>query len=300
MKSNPPLYLQILKYLIAVIAVINLVVLFLFPSGLPFLINMDDFDAFGSVAAEGSSSPDAEMPQYTIALESDTITYDGSGELDLLDGVSLIGPDGKAINQTIFVHIKTGDTISQKIIEYTADTEDGQVSTTRGLELSDYSGPSLQLPEELPTIEDNELDSILDTLLADDDFYADDGYGNDITQSVAASYTRDEDDPYLAHYVFTVENSFNDSTAASADISITPRPIITLTDSVITVPLNASFSELSYVASAVDTDGSSLMRNIIIDGDVDTSVPGEYTLTYILHSPSGVFSNPAELKVIVE
>lgn len=303
MKSKTPLFLQILKYLIAALAALNLVVLLLLPSSFSFSIkpiNIKDFIPFGNRAANSGSSSDAEISQYAIELESDTITYDGTGELNLLDGVSLTGPDGALSNQNIFVHIKTGDSISQKIIEYTAKVEGEQVSANRTLVLEHYSGPSLHLPDSFPTIEDSELDSILDTLLEDDDFYADDGYGNDITQSVVASYTQEEESPYIAHYVFKVSNSYNDSTAASADISITPRPIITLTDHEITVPLHASFSALSYVSTAVDTDGSSLTRSIIIDGNVDTSVAGEYTLTYTVYSPSGMRSNPAELIVTVE
>ena len=304
MNDKVPFALRAAKYLIAGLAIVNLAALLFFPSLFPQASQGGHTNASAEAGTAGetsaaSSAPDAETDEYVIELESDTLVYDGSGTLDLLEGVSLVGPDGQVSNQDVFAYIRAGDTLSQKIVEYTAETPAGQVSATRTLELANYSGPSLELPESIPAIADNELDGLLDQLLAGGEIHADDGYGNDISQSVTASYTREEENPYLARYVFTVSNSFNDSVSVSVDVDITPLPIITLTADEVTVPLNSSFSVLSYVADAVDTDGSSLMRNIIVDGEVDTSVAGEYILTYQAHSPSGAYSNPVELRVIV-
>ena len=217
--------------------------------------------------------------------------------LDLLSGVTLVSSDGQTSDAEIYAQIMSGDSLSRKTIEYSADTENGQVTASRGLELSAYAGPSISLPEELPDLEESQIDSVLSLLSG---LYADDGYGNDITDSVTASYTMGDDGMTL-HYTFSVTNLFNDTATAAADLSLTAtKPVITLTDTAVTIPAGSSFEPLAYVDSAVDVDGSSLSHRIYIRGSVDTETPGIYTLTYTATSEDGVASDPRELTVTVQ
>ncbi len=295
MNRTLPLTLQLVTLTVAVLAIANLVFLFLLPSS-----------PAGRASAAPAAAQDAAAPSeetapgdYTLSFDSDPLVYDGTGTLDLLDGVSLTGPEGALSTQSIFVQITAGETLAQKWVEYSAGTDGGQVTAVRGLELTGYAGPTLAVPEDLSELEDSELDGLLESLIEAGELSADDGFGNDITPAVTASYTRAEEDPYTARFVFTVTNQFGDTATAALDVSVTPRPILTLTVSEVTVERGASFNPLSYVAEAVDTDGSSLMRYIIIEGEVDTGAAGEYVLTYQARSPGGLSSNPVELRVTV-
>lgn len=284
------------KLLIVILAVGNLAALFLFDYKIPDFLKSPE----AATSEEDSSQQEDTAPVYSIQMDSDTLTYDGNARLDLLSGVTLTGPDGAVSDGEIFAHIKTGDTVSQKIIEYTADTDDGRVTASRTLMLQNYNGPSIHLPETLPQISDEQLDSVLTLMPSDGSFHADDGYGNDITSAVTASYTMDDSNSGVIHYVFSVTNSYNDTVSVPADLSITrTKPIITLKESAVTVPLNSGFDALSYVASAEDVDGSSLFTRIQIQGSVNTGTAGEYVLTYMVTSPSGAVSDAKELKVTV-
>lgn len=297
MKRAKRIIFGIFKLLVVVLAVGNLAALFLFDYKIP-----DFLKSLEKEAAEESEVSEQEEagPGYSIQMDSDTLTYNGTGTLDLLKGVSLVASDGTVSDADIFAHIKTGDSVSQKIINYTADTDQGQVTASRTLKLQNYNGPSIQLPDTLPQVEDEQLDSIMTIMPSDGSFRADDGYGNDITGAVTASYTIDENDSSVVHYVFTVTNSYNDTVSAAADLSLTrTKPVITLKEYAVTIPLNSSFSALSYVATAEDVDGSSLFTRIQIQGTVNTAQAGDYILTYFVTSPSGVTSATKELKVTV-
>lgn len=300
---------NIIRILVIVLAIGNLAALFVFHYELPDFItdltNKRSASASQDSPSDKKASNDADAKEkitYSFKFDTDTISYDGTSKLDLLSGVSIVSSkDEKADNSEIFAHIKTGDSVSQKIIEYTADTEEGQISGTRALELTGYNGPSIKLPDVFPQLEDSQLDSVLTVMPSDGSFHADDGYGGDITKAVKASYKRDENDNNLVHFTFTVTNSFNDTVSAEKDVNlIRTKPVIALKESAVTVALHSQFNALEYVSVAEDVDGSSLFRSIIIDGSANTEAAGEYILTYKVSSPSGAVSDPKELKVTVQ
>ncbi|MGN0299326.1 MAG: immunoglobulin-like domain-containing protein [Lachnospiraceae bacterium] len=316
-----------LKVVIALAAVLNLLALFLFPDILSERISAfslsspsetssteetseSTISSDESTASEKSSVADSEdistedmttqVSQYSIVIEKQALTYDGVGELNLLDGVYLSSSDGTIPNSTIFASIRTGDTLSKKIVDYSADTDQGQIHASCDLLLENYNGPSLQLPETFPTLDASQLDTLLASITASGSLRADDGYGNDITHAVTAAYNIDESNPAVAHYIFTVVNQFNDSFSATADVDLIQRPILTLTTDHAVVAQHSNFRPFSYIANAVDVDGTSLMEHVAIQGSVDTSVPGEYILTYTIYAPSGNLSAPKTLTVTVQ
>lgn len=295
MNAKTPIVLRILKCGIAAIAVLNLVALFLFQYTLPDFSLPTIPDPF---LLSGDASSGETDSQYFFEFEDDTLTYDGSGTLDLLEGVTLMSPDGALPPDTIYARIRTESASSQKLIEYTADTDGGQISATRKLQLSNYAGPAIHLPAELPTLSDPE--DALETLRADEAFYAKDGFDNDITSSISVTYTVDNDDPFLVHYTFSITNSLNDTATADADISLEAKPMITLSEDTVTLSIGESFSPLRYVASAVDANGKSMTNYIGVENPVNTRTPGTYTVTYTIYAPDGSASAPAELTVIVK
>lgn len=301
MKQGKQTIFKVLKIAIVILSLGNLAALFLFQYELPqFFHSKAEPEQIEEVTPDVPEESTEDV-QYSIQLDTETLTYDGSTDLNLLDGVSLVSSEGAVSGIDIFAHIKTGDSLSSKIIEYSADTEAGRVTASRTLALSNYNGPSITLPESLPQLDEEELDSMLGSLSEYEDFYADDGYGNDITSAVSVSYTRDNSDPSRVCYTFKVTNSFNDSVSAEAYLTITgSRPVITLKESTVRISVHSSFNGLNYVENAVDADGSSMFHRIHITGKVDTDTPGTYTLTYSVTTSDGVSSIPKELTVIVE
>ena len=168
-------------------ALVNLAALFLFQYELPSFLTPKHKDTQNSAESETDSAepePTQEELAYEFSFEPDSITYDGSTELDLLSGVTLTDSNGTAVDTLIFTNIRTADAITSKTIEYFAETDAGRVSATRGLQLVNYNGPSITLPETLPEIEESMLNSVLSVMPTDGSFRADDGFGNDITSSI--------------------------------------------------------------------------------------------------------------------
>lgn len=298
MKFIKTFFIYLFKFLVVMLAVGNLVALFIFDYKIPDFLR----PALSEFYPEQIPTQVEEVPAKPMfQFASDTLTYDGTSTLDLLDGVSLIKSDGSVSNLDIFVHIKTGSSLTQKIIEYTADTSQGQVSAERKLELKNYSGPKLKLPDSLPEITEEQLDTILSLMPTDGSFYADDGYGKDITNAVTTEYTVDLNDPSTIHYVFSITNSFNDTVSVSADLTLQrTRPVILLSNDFITIERNTEFNPLEYIILAEDIDGTSLLQKVKIDGELNLRVPGQYTLTYTVTSDDKITSLPQTLTVVIQ
>ena len=298
MKFIKTFFIYLFKFLVVMLAVGNLVALFIFDYKIPDFLRPALSEFYPEqIPTQVEEVPAKPMFQFT----SDTLTYDGTSTLDLLDGVSLIKSDGVVSNLDIFVHIKTGSSLTQKIIEYTADTSQGQVSAERKLELKHYSGPKLKLPDSLPEITEEQLDTILSLMPTDGSFYADDGYGKDITNAVTTEHTVDLNDPSTIHYVFSITNSFNDTVSVSADLTLQrTRPVILLSNDFITIERNTEFNPLEYIILAEDIDGTSLLQKVKIDGELNLRVPGQYTLTYTVTSDDKITSLPQTLTVVIQ
>ena len=298
MKFIKTFFIYLFKFLVVMLAVGNLVALFIFDYKIPDFLRPALSEFYPEqIPTQVEEVPAKPMFQFT----SDTLTYDGTSTLDLLDGVSLIKSDGVVSNLDIFVHIKTGSSLTQKIIEYTADTSQGQVSAERKLELKNYSGPKLKLPDSLPEITEEQLDTIVSLMPTDGSFYADDGYGKDITNAVTTEYTVDLNDPSTIHYVFSITNSFNDTVSVSADLTLQrTRPVILLSNDFITIERNTEFNPLEYIILAEDIDGTSLLQKVKIDGELNLRVPGQYTLTYTVTSDDKITSLPQTLTVVIQ
>lgn len=277
------------------VALLNLIALFAFNYQLPSVLRFPS----KKTSAVKESTLETACP-YTIHLDSDTLSYDGTGSLNLLDGVSLTRQDGSYADFEIFAHISTGDAMNHKIITYSADTDAGQVTAKRNLTLDNYTGPSLVLPSALPSVAEQELDSLLTQMPADGSFAARDGFGKDITSAVTAEYTIDPANPTLVHFVFSVTNLFNDTTSAAADLVIvSSRPILLLTQTEVVLSKGASFQPLSYVQKAEDQRGRDLTSRIQVSGTVDVNTPGVYPLTYTVTTEQGDTSLPQLLTVTI-
>ena len=299
MKTRKTSLLPVIKTAVCIAAVVNLAALFIFHYGFSSVLAGEPDTA--AIAALPKGTENAEEKGYEFSFDSDTLTYDGSSDLDLLDGVSLTDPDGNPVDTEIYARITTKDSISDKIVIYSADTAEGQLTASRELKLENYSGPKFTLPDPLPEVSEASLPSILSTMPDDGSFCAEDGYGNDISSAVTFRYTRSETIPSKVHYVFKVTNMFNDSVSAEADFTISdPRPLITLTENSVTVKQGEVFTPEAYISSAIDIDGTSLLQAVTIQGPLNIDEPGTYTFTYTVTGAGGRSSLPAKLNVTVE
>lgn len=290
MKKTPKV--NIIKIIAVVIAALNLLALFVFDYKIPFINKHTD--------AESDISEAAVTSNYQITFAENEISYDGTEKLELMEDVTVIGPEGVIENPKLFANIVTAEALNEKKVTYTLDTDDGQITATRMLILKNYTGPTLKLPENMPEAEESELDSYLSLIPADDSFKALDGYGNDITSQVSASYTIEPSDPRIVHFVFSVTNMFNDKAAAAYDLSIeSQRPILVLSQYSVSISKGESFQPMDYIKQAESQEGTDLYHTIVIEGSVDVNTPGKYSLTYTIED-KGVESIPQKLNVIVE
>ena len=315
----------ILKWLVSILAIANMVALFVFNYNIPGLSRLlhrgtsttetsysleeDNVETIadlqGLVSGSSTGIPseeegEDEPPVYRFYFEPETLSYDGTDNLNLLEGVSLVSDTGMESEAKIFASIVSGSKKNQKKITYVADTESGRVEADRTLKLVDYKGPSIELPETMPVVDDETKDDILSLMTGDQSIMADDGFGNDISGAVTASYTADSTSPRTLIYIFSVKNTFDDSADASAEVNLVlSKPVVMLSQKAVQIGVGEAFSPLSYVSYAIDTDGSSLSTSIQIQGAVDNYTPGTYKLSYIATNGAGVQSDPAELTVTV-
>ena len=260
----------IMKISISVFCLITLVLLYVFGG------RVIEYDDLISVANQVDDDRDA------FSFDPETLVYDGTGELDLLEGVTLEGYNEEQLKKMVYIRISTGDSLSEKIIEYTADTDDGRVRSMRNLLLRNYNGPSIVLPDEMPTVTMGTVDHIKDLMPEGKTYRVDDGFGNDAREHVQIDAARSPVNSSEVNYTFILENAFGDRTVAKADATISDAPAtIILTDTVITIRTSDYFDPYMYVQSATTADGDSAMDEVICD-EIDTSAAGEYIVNYEL------------------
>ena len=212
----------------------------------------------------------------------ETLIYDGTGDIDFLQGVTLEGYNEEQLKKMVYIRISTGDSLSEKIIEYTADTDDGRVRSMRNLLLRNYNGPSIVLPDEMPTVTMGTVDHIKDLMPEGKTYRVDDGFGNDAREHVQIDAARSPMNSSEVNYTFILENAFGDRTVAKADAIISDVPAtIVLTDTSVTVRVGDYFDPYDFILSATAADGSSILRDVTYD-DIDTSIPGDYLVVYEL------------------
>lgn len=285
--------IKYIKIGVSVLAILNLTALFLFQYKLPF-------DLGKGADKETESAVETEAATWAFQFDTDPLIYDGSEKLDLLQGVSLVSPSGEISEAEIFVHITTDGNLSSKTIEYSADIDGGRITGTRGMELSNYSGPEITITEGLASTEITDVNDIAAGLVESGDLKASDGYGADISDAISATYTRDEATPTLIHCSFTVTNMFNDMKSVDVDLTqVLYKPLIILKETEITVNKGQTFDPAGYIDMIINTDGGLINDQVEISGTVDAGTPGTYTLTYTAYNYSWIYSDPVTLTVTV-
>lgn len=308
------------KWIIAFLAVANLVLLFIFDYHIPFLgsrgtkvetitstteNDAEDSDINGDNSnIGGSDSSGSGESTLQLHIPSDALTYDGTSNLDLLNGVVVSDASGTERSDIqVFTTIKSGSSRKEKIIEYSVTDENGQrVAAERQLNLGDnYTGPKIEVLGDMPVTSDEEMVNLMTVLISNHLIQADDGFGLDITDSVSASVKSEADTSGNAIVTLSVTNIVNDSYAVDVNVpTVLSGPTIKLTTDRVTLQAGDSFSFYNYIEYARDDDGTDLSRYISVEGTVDTYTPGEYTLEFFCNDTDGNISDKKTLTVIVQ
>lgn len=300
------------KGIIALLALANLVYLFVFNYRLP------GFAAALLPSASPAAAPTVPVPAETekssavralqINVPESPLYYDGSQSLDLVSGVTVTAASGAELGLSdLFTTVKTGSSPYEKVIEYSyRDASGNRASAQRILTLPiTYGGPRITFSDApLPDLSEDDLDDIAELLADEEILQADDGFGQDITSSVTAD-AGSVDAAGECTVTFSVTNMLNDSCSAKMTVQLsdalpTSGPVLTLSTDEITINVGDSFQFFDYIERAEDEDGTSLYQNISVNGSVDTSTAGTYQLEIYCMNSAGEISPTRTLTVHVE
>ena len=218
-----------------------------------------------------------------FTFDPEELSYDGTGELDLLEGVTLEGYSAQELKSIVFTRIKKGESLSEKVIEYTVETEKGKMRSTRPLKLNNYNGPKVHIPDDLPEVTRKDIEHFGDLLATKSDYAVDDGFGKDVRDHAEIDYEEDAKESDKVHYAVSFGNMFGDNDVAKVDVSLSGVPAyIALTESEVTINEGDDFNPEDYVARAELADGKEAFEIILYSGDVNTGKEGTYEVEYDL------------------
>ena len=265
----------IIKTLIAITGI--LVLLFLFREA-----NKPDSTSL-TAGPEQALTQDGDS---AFSFDPPELTYDGTGEIDLLSGVSLNGITGQPLRDLVFTKIQNGSHTSEKIIIYSADTENGKATARRTLKLINYHKPDVTLPDDLPEVTPDTAGSIISLLLDEGTLSVDDGFGNEAADKLTASYEMDSKNSSILHYTFFYDSMFGDDIYRKVDTKMTGSSVLILQKNEVTVPRDSDYNPFDNIVSATDADGADAKRDVVCTGRVNTAKPGVYPVTYTLNEVS--------------
>lgn len=286
-----------LQHILTIAACLNLIFLFVFHYELPsfFKHKLSSSNQFAQTQS------DSKEETLSIQFDNNELTYSGEGNLNLTKGLVVTNADGTEVKADLFSEISEGKTKNQKIVQYIAEDSDGNTGTaTRILHLKNYKEPSIQLQGDLPSIDDSELSSLTAMFRDSRLITAEDGYGNDITSSLEVQYTIENQSATELALTMQVTNLFNDTATYTTIVPLhRTKPLIILKETSIHLDIGTAFLPISYVASATDNAGNDISTAVYTEGEIDTSLPGTYRITYKLKDEAGKEADPVSLKITV-
>lgn len=294
-----------IKKVLAIVAVANLIALFIFDYRLPFFSAKTSNNAVTSADANDTSDliPAGDVSLH-IQVPDEAMTYDGTQELDLLREVVVVDDAGEELSgYTVDTEIMAGSSALEKNIVYSINTgSDTLVTAERLLILTDtYAGPSIEIMGSMPVTSPDEIEDLAKVLISGNLIQAVDGFGNDITSMVTASVKSGADETGNIIVTLTVTNVVNDSFSTDVTIPTAQHgPVVKLLSNQVTLSVGDSFSIYNYIDYARAEDGTDLSNRISVDGHVDTSTPGEYVLEFYCSDTEGNISKHEKLTVTVQ
>ena len=235
-----------------------------------------------------------------IQLDSEVLEYDGSGTLNLMEGVQAVGPEGEDLTERVQA-ILTGDgTLLEKQIRYSVFTEEGRETTvTRTLKMVGYTGPKRSVEDGL-VLEAEDLPDLIQILTEQGDLNADNGFGQNAADEV--SYTREKRGEGYYEVEFKLQNEYLDETSQTVEMWITGEVQdieLTLSQSSIQIAAGTEFYPQEWIETAHDPVHGDMTSQVQIENRVNLSQAGQYSVIYTLYSYDHTQKAEAVLRVEV-
>lgn len=223
-----------------------------------------------------------------IQWSPEILVYDGTSELDLMQGVLVTDEDGNDRTSDARAVLQNTEQLNQKMIYYSLNGYSEKLTDQgRMLLLENYTGPTIQVDSEVQ-LTVTQLGNLPGVLAERKQLEADNGYGKEITGQV--SWYREKTAEGEYSIFFTVSNEFGDVATAQCRAyidGVKDDIVLTLRQEQISISQNEPFVPLDWVLEAEDANGENLIDGVEVEGTVNSSVPGNYTITYRLTSLDG-------------
>lgn len=223
-----------------------------------------------------------------IQWSPEILVYDGTSELDIMQGVLVTDEDGNDRTSDARAVLQNTEQLNQKMIYYSLNGYSEKLTDQgRMLLLENYTGPTIQVDSEVQ-LTVTQLGNLPGVLAERKQLEADNGYGMEITGQV--SWYREKTAEGEYSIFFTVSNEFGDVATAQCRAyidGVKDDIVLTLRQEQISISQNEPFVPLDWVLEAEDANGENLIDGVEVEGTVNSSVPGNYTITYRLTSLDG-------------
>ena len=225
-----------------------------------------------------------EEPGGTVRLEFEdgTIRYDGTGTLDLMEGVRAVDADGADVTDRVTAAVSGGDDMAEKRIRYSVFSDDGEETVGyRQLILENYMGPTIETADTL-SLEAEELADPAVHLSESGQMTVQDGFGKDAADQV--TWIREKTAPGTYDITFTYVNQFGDTAEQTAPVTVngeTEDLTLTLLTNEAVIPLGTEFDPEDYLEISDPTGSAGTVQ---VTGEVDTEREGRYSVYYTVIS----------------
>ena len=232
-----------------------------------------------------------------LEFEDETVRYDGTGKLDLLEGVRAVDAAGGDVTDQVTAVVSGGDDMTEKQIRYSVFSGDGEETVGyRQLILENYTGPSIETADAL-SLEAEELSDPAVHLSESGQMTVQDGYGRDAADQV--TWIREKTAPGTYDITFTYVNQFGDTAERTVPVAVngeTEDLTLTLLTEEAVIRPGTEFDPEDYLEISDPTGSASSVQ---VTGEVDTEREGRYSVYYTVISSDRTQKAGALLKVEV-
>ncbi|MGI6007521.1 MAG: immunoglobulin-like domain-containing protein [Ruminococcus sp.] len=241
-----------------------------------------------------------EEVDAALFVATEELFYDGSGGLDLMEGVTARSSDGRDLTSQVNALLTGDGSGNRKQIRYTVFSPSGQaVTEKRTLVLENYQGPEITVSDHLE-LEAENLNDLIAVLKERGEIEGSDGYGRDITDQITWYREKISDGRY--QLTFSLDNVFLDHAECQVQAHISGEVqdlTISLLENKIEIPAGSEFSPWDYLEAVNDPSFGSIADRVQIQSMVNTAVPGSYSVVYTAVSLDGTQRAQAVLQVTV-